>query len=217
MIPRRLLIAIALCCGVAAGAIYHAATQRSSVVVAARDIDGLRAIEADDLIVRGFPADDMPTGAVSDPRAAIGRRMRGPVAAGQLILSSQLADDASIFQSGLQAPSGTRAVALPVGPAQALGGALAPGLRVDVIAVPAAGRAPAGRITELVVLAAIVLDVRSESGGPLTRGTGRSSPAAMAERIGSVVVAVPARDELRIADRIGTSTFVLALAPAPSR
>ena len=55
-----------------------------------------------------------------------------------------------------------------------------------------------------------MLDVRTESGAPLPSSASR---AAFAERIGSVVIAVPASDELRIADRVASSTFVLVLAP----
>ncbi len=212
MIGRRPLLAVALLAGLAAGSLYYLGAQRAAVVVAARDIDGLRPLVADDVVVRSFPADGVPAGSLSDPNAAVGKRVRAPLLAGQLILSAGLADEASLFQSGLVPPSGTRAIAVPAGPAQALGGAIAPGARVDVIAVPQNGRAPAGRATEMLASGALVLDVRTDTGGPLTRAASKPVLAATSERLGSVVIAIPVRAELIVADRIATSTFVLVLA-----
>ena len=57
-----------------------------------------------------------------------------------------------------------------------------------------------------------MLDVRSESGAPYVR---RSTDAAFAvDRIGSVIIAINPADEIRFADRIATSTFVLAFSSA---
>ena len=121
------------------------------------------------------------------------------------------ADEARLFESGLVAPVGTRAIALPLGPSAALGGAVVPGTRVDVVAIPVTGRAPSGRLTELLATGALVLDVRSESGAPLAIVGRRPVASATAERLGSVVLALPAQQALVVADRIGASTFVLAL------
>ncbi len=211
VIGRRALLAVALVAALAAGALYYVGAQRSAVVVAARDIDGLRPLVADDLVVRSFPADGVPAGALADASAAVGKRVRAPLFAGQLILGSGLTDEGALFQSGLVPPSGTRAIAVPASPGQALGGAIAPGSRVDVIAVPVSGRAPAGRSTEMLAIGALVLDVRTDTGAPLVRAASKPALAATSERLGSVVVAIPVREELVVADRIATSTFVLVL------
>ena len=106
-----------------------------------------------------------------------------------------------------------RAVALPVSSAaQAAGGSIVPGSRVDVIAVPVAGRAPGGRTTELLLPGAMVLDVRSEAGSPYGPAPGKSATSSLSERIGSVVIAIDPLDEVRFADRIATSMFVFTLA-----
>ncbi|HEX4744937.1 MAG TPA: hypothetical protein VFW12_09765, partial [Candidatus Limnocylindria bacterium] len=89
----------------------------------------------------------------------------------------------------------------------ALGGALAPGLRVDVIAVPIAGKAPPTRGVELIASRAMVLDVRSEGGQAVGADPRRL------DRLGSIVIAIAPSDELRVAERITTSTFVIAFAP----
>jgi hypothetical protein len=86
---------------------------------------------------------------------------------------------------------------------------------VDVVAVPIAGRAPTNRVTEVLAAAALVLDVRGESGGPLGgRGAPRVGSVTVPDRLGSVIVAVSALDALRIADRIPVSTFVFVFVPS---
>jgi hypothetical protein len=59
----------------------------------------------------------------------------------------------------------------------------------------------------------MVLDVRGENGGPIVAGGQARQGTAALERLGSVVVALSPADELRVADRIATSTFVLVFIP----
>jgi len=208
LIARRVLLIIALIAGGVAGTLYYVGAQRVGMVVASHDIAAIRALTADDLEVRSVPPDAFPSGAISTVEEAIGLVPTAPMWHGQPILLQALADDAAVFQTGLTLLPGERAVALPMVAASAVGGAVTPGARVDVIAVPLVGRAPAGRTVELLAADARVLDVRSETGAPY-QPRGRDSTPAV-ERIGSVVVAIALSDEIRFADRIATSTFVLA-------
>jgi Flp pilus assembly protein CpaB len=213
MIGQRVLLAIALVCGVIAGSIYYVSLQRVTIVVANHHLDADRPIAFDDVSLKELPPDAIPSGALHSTDDAIGRVPRAPQWPGQVLLSSMLASGAAAFHSGLVPAAGQRAVAIPVTASQAIGGALVAGAHVDVIAVPVAGRSPAGRVTELVAGNVTVLDVRGENGGPFvpasaSRGAGLSS-----DRLGSVVVALAPSDELRVADRIGTSTFVLVFIP----
>jgi Flp pilus assembly protein CpaB len=213
LIGQRGLVVLALVAGALAGTLYYVGAQRSLVVVAARDIDATHPLVADDLAITSMPADVVPAGALADTNAAVGKLPRAPLWRGQVVLSPALSDDAASFHTGLALPLGMRAVALPVSSAaQAMGGAIVPGARVDVLAVPVAGRAPGGRTTELLLQGAIVLDVRSETGAPYGATPSKGPASSLGERIGSVVVAIDPLDEVRFADRIATSMFVLALA-----
>lgn len=213
MIGQRALIALALVAGALAGTLYYVGSQRSPVVVAARDLDATNPLVAEDLAIVSIPADAVPSGALADANAALGKLPRAPLWRGQVVLSPALSDNAVSFHTGLALPTGMRAVALPMSSAaQAVGGAIVPGARVDVIAVPVAGRAPGGRTTELLLQGAMVLDVRSETGSPYGTVLSKSQIASSGERIGSVVVAIDSLDEVRFADRIATSMFVLTLA-----
>ena len=213
MIGQRALVALALAAGALAGTLYYIGAQRSPIVVAARDVDATHPLVADDLAIVSIAADAVPAGALVDANAAVGKVPRAPLWRGQVVLSPALSDDAASFHTGLALPTSMRAVALPLSSAaQAVGGAIAPGARVDVIAVPIAGRAPGGRTTELLLQGAMVLDVRSETGSPYGAALSKSPVSTVGERIGSVVVAIDALDEVRFADRIATSMFVLTLA-----
>lgn len=213
MIGQRALIAVALAAGALSGILYYVSAQRTPVVVAARDLDATHPLAADDLAVVSIPADAVPQGALGETAGAVGKLPRAPLWRGQVVLAPALSEQAASFHTGLAMPTGMRAVALPLAnAAQAVGGAIVPGARVDVIAVPVAGRAPAGRITELLLQSAMVLDVRSETGSPFGAVVSKGAVSTLSERIGSVVIAIDPLDEVRFADRIATSTFVLALA-----
>lgn len=210
MNAQRALTVVALAAGALAGAVYYLSAQRVPAVVAAADLVPGRAISAADVEVRAFPADAVPAGALAEPAAVVGRYVRAPIWRGQLVLAAGVVAAPAAFGSGIALPTGYRAVAIPVGAANAVGGAILPGARVDVIAVPLPGRAPAGRATELIVRSALVVDVRDEQGGALERGR-PSKSVAVRERLGSVVIAVAPNAQMWIADRIATSTFVIAL------
>ncbi len=212
MIARRSLLALALIAGFVAGAVYFVGAQRVAMVVAARDVAAIRPLTAQDLDVRSVPPDVLPPGALSRLEDAIGRFPMTPLWQGQPLVAQALADDAAVFHTGLTLRPGERAIAIPVAAVGAVGGAISPGARVDVLAVPLIGRAPAGRTVELLAADALVLDVRAESGAPYVPRSQDGAPAF--DRVGSVIIAITPADEIRFADRIATSTFVLAFSSA---
>src|SRR2546423_4265689 len=148
LIGQRALVILALVAGAFAGTLYYVGAQRSPVVVAARDVDATHPLVADDLAIVSMPADAVPAGALADGNVAIGKLPKAPLWRGQILLDAALSEDAASFHTGLALPLGMRAVALPVSSAaQAMGGAIVPGARVDVLAVPVAGGAPRGAAT----------------------------------------------------------------------
>jgi len=213
VIGQRALLAIALVCGAIAGTVYYGSVQRVAIVTAAHGLDADKVIAFDDLAVTELPPDAVPSGALRSPDDAVGRVPRAPLWPGQILLAQALSSGSADFHSGLALPAGQRAVAIPVTPSQAIGGALVAGAHVDVIAVPIIGRAPAGRVTEVVAVNVTVLDVRGENGGPFVPASASRASGVSVDRLGSVVVALPPGDELRVADRVATSTFVLVFIP----
>ncbi|HEY3217502.1 MAG TPA: Flp pilus assembly protein CpaB [Candidatus Limnocylindria bacterium] len=213
MIARRWLVALAIAAGCMASGLYLVATQRADVVVLSRDVVLPRPLTHDDLDVRSVAAELAPADALARIDDVVGLLPRAPMLSGQIVLARSVATELPDFSSGLALPTGLRAIAIPVSVSNAIGGAIVPGARVDVLAVPVLGRAPAGRTAELLSTAATVLDVRGENGTAFAQRDAKPN-AVTSERIGSVVIAITANDEIRFADRIATSTFVLALVAA---
>ena len=210
MIPRRWLVALAVASGLVSGVIYEVSMQREDVVVVVRDVDVPRPLVESDVEVRSVSVGLVPDDAVRRREDVVGLIPRAPLLRGQIVVARAVSDELATFSSGLTVPSGLHAVAIPVSAVNAVGGAIAPGVHVDVLAIPILGRAPAGRTSELLASAVIVLDVRGESGAAFVRRD--ASVTVMSDRIASVVIAVAPADQIRVADRIATSTFVLALA-----
>lgn len=214
MTARRGLVILAIAAGGVAGVLYGFASQRVGLVVAAADIAAARPLTAGDIELRQVPPEMVPAGALTDAASAIGRFAKVPIWKGQLVVADAIASAPASFDTGVVVPTGYRAIAIPVDAAHALGGAIVPGARVDVVAVPEPSRAAAGRVTELVAPGALVVDVRGDQGGTFERHPGAPKPGTSPrERLGSVIVAVGPATEMRIAERIGSSTFVLALVP----
>jgi pilus assembly protein CpaB len=209
-VPRQAFFALAILAGALSGALYFSATQRVDIAVMARDVDVPRVLAAEDIEMRTLAAELVPDDAIRSITDVVGLVPRTPMLRGQIVLARSVADELADFRSGQAVPAGYRAVAIPVTAVGAVGGAIVPGSRVDVLAVPIAGRAPAGRTAEVLVTGATVLDVRGESGAAYVQRDTRTSAMAV-DRIASVVIAIALVDEARLADRVATSTFVLAL------
>lgn len=208
IVPRRLMLALALGCAVVAGLAYYFDQRRVPVLVAAHAIASESAVAPGDLALVELPLAAVPVDALADAAQAVGRVARTAIAPGQFVLASAF-DGEPGFRSGIRPPPGWRAVALPVSPATALGGAVVPGMRVDVVAVSVGAE---GASVERLATGLVILDVRSEVGGPFAEpGSERGAFANV--RLGSVIVAVPPDAELRFAGRVATSTFVLFRSP----
>jgi pilus assembly protein CpaB len=104
-----------------------------SVVVAKQDIDPGKSLGKEDLMVAKVPAELAPGRVFSDPNQLVGRVPVTPLAKGQTIMETLLAQAG--MGSGLQAliPQGFRAITLEVNEFSGVAGMLEPGCRVDLI------------------------------------------------------------------------------------
>jgi Flp pilus assembly protein CpaB len=211
------LIYLVACLALAgiAGFIYYGQTQEASAVVAGRDLTVGERITAADLDLKRVPVAAVPAGAISAPDQAIGQFVAFPVMAGQYLTPRHLVRDptGASLTGGLPVPPGDRIVSLPATPASALGGALAPGDLVDVIAVPDPGKGAAGPGLDpagntVLGQRVLVVGVRSDQGAPLQPDAGTSTANT---RLGSVLLAIADSDEQKYAAAIASDSFVLAL------
>jgi pilus assembly protein CpaB len=108
----------------------------AAVVVAANDLPlGIR-LRAGDLRTVEWPADALPSGAHSEAGAVLGALTLTNLVANEPVLASKVADRGGHHTlMALRIPEGMRAVSVRVNDVTGISGFVAPGTRVDVIAI----------------------------------------------------------------------------------
>jgi Flp pilus assembly protein CpaB len=214
---RNAYIVIFVVACLTAGFLYYLQVPRASVVRAAADIPAMTRITSDMVeVVRVAPVDASSDAAQSTDQV-VGQYAAMKILAGQEIDTRALERTPGQQQFGFGAAldPGDVAFAIPVDPSQAVGGALSPGARVTVVAVPnalkngvSASPAPTATVlgTNLTILA-----LRTSDGQPFSQSQSGSGIAAVPPKLGSVVVAIPADRLADFATAALSSTFYLAL------
>ena len=221
---RTVYIVIFLVASVVAAGVYYLAQPRLELVRAKVDIPVLTQITPDMVeLVRVSPL-DAPQGTARSVDAVVGRYAALPILAGQDVDSRAIEATPGSRAFGFGAPlaPGQVAFALPVAAEQAVGGALSAGARVDIIAVPNSLKtvgvsANPGPPAVMMGQGLTILALRTTDGHPLGDDTSSSSSTRVVvpPKLGSVVVAIPAARLADFATASLTSSFYLALDPAP--
>ena len=135
---RGVYAAVFLVAALGASALVYFAQPRNGIVRAKVDIAVLTPITAEMVEVVSVSPADAPANAARSVDAVVGRYTSVPLLAGQDVDVRVLETNPGQRAFGFGAPleAGQVAFALPVEPGQAVGGALAAGARVDVVAVP---------------------------------------------------------------------------------
>ena len=216
---RGAYIAIFVVASLVAAGVYYLAQPRAEAVRARADIAVLTPVTADMVEVVRVSPGDRSADAATSIEEVVGQYAAMPILAGQFVDRRALESTpgAQAFGFGAPLPPGHVAFAIAVEPAQAVGGALAPGAIIDVIAVPNALKTLPADIEvapEATVLGEglVVLALRSVDGRALTDpATSTQSATSLPPRLGSVVVAVPAAELPDFATASLTSTMYLSL------
>ena len=159
------------------------------IVVATHTVEMGAVVRPADVAIRSIPAAFLPEGALAGTGAVVGRTVAVPLFQGAAVLAAHLAPDGLEGVAALL-PAGTRAVAVPAGPASV---ALRRGDRVDVLATfdpPPAGEEPTFPVAE----AAPVLDVGPEA---VTVAVGPEDAKRVAYAVAAGVVTLTLTAEVR--------------------
>jgi len=137
----------------------RAAPTTVPVAVAAAGITAGATVRAVDLVVRDWPAELVPSGALSDPDAAEGRVLVGAARAGEPIT------DVRLVGATPSSGTGPDRAAVPVRLADAgVAALLVPGSRVDVVTVGGRSDQPVVLASDASVLAVLAEDTRGAKG-----------------------------------------------------
>ena len=217
---RGVYLAFFLVAALGASALVYFAQPRNGIVRAKTDIAVLTPITADMVQIVSVSPADAPANAARSLDAVVGRYASVPILAGQDVDVRVLETNPGQLAFGFQAPleAGQVAFAIPVEPGQAVGGALAPGARVDVVAVPNTLKTQlsGANSPSAVVLGQglVVLTLRTPEGRQLSdEPASDSARVVIPPKLGSVVVAIPAARLTEFAEAAVSSTFYLALSP----
>lgn len=146
------------------------------VVVATRAISAGETVSEGSVDTRLWLADLLPEGAVTSLEEVVGKQLGSSVLKGEVLSTQRLYKSSS----ELEVPGGMAAVSVPVRDVQALGGAILPGMSVQVYATGSSS-------TTLLVKDALVLETSLSGSGPLTSGSAAwatlAVPAASAQEI----------------------------------
>lgn len=104
--------------------------EQVEVCVATRDIAPGDVVDAAAVQVRVWVADLLPARAIVQPGDVVGRPVTSAVFAGEVFTEGRFA----VSAAHLQVPDGMTAVSVPAKDVQAVGGAIEPGMRIDIYA-----------------------------------------------------------------------------------
>lgn len=209
-------------------------TAMAPAVFAVRDIPERTVIKESMIEVRQIPVDARHALALQEANRAVGQITRVPVAAGEQMLSSKIADQVRDVGFSAAVPEGKRAVAVGVTEVIATGGHIAPGDSVDVIGIfevhvatdkdgkPLPGAAPADTtgkdqsdrpkiFTAVTLLQGIqVLAVAKNADATLQTGTKKDDPSKGSEAKSVTLAVTPEQAEkLALSESIGQLRLTL--------
>jgi pilus assembly protein CpaB len=103
------------------------------VIMAARDIPELVPVSADALVVKPFPREFVPPGAIAQPEQAVGKFTTTRIVKDQILLNAQLSPTRRAGNVAASVPKGKVAVAFPGNDILSTIGAIRAGDRVDIL------------------------------------------------------------------------------------
>lgn len=129
------------------------------VAVAATDLQLGTELAADDMQIRMWPENLVPTGSFATVEELEGRVLKTPLAAGEPVLASKLAPKGSTGGFSSLIPPGMRAVTVGVNVVSGVGGFILPGTKVDVLVTVSVIGKPEERATKTILQNVEVLAV----------------------------------------------------------
>jgi Flp pilus assembly protein CpaB len=213
---RTIYLGLFILLSTIAGLLYYSHTRQSTALVATRDLSVGTRIQDSDIAVRRINPGSVPQGVLIASDQAIGQVVSSPILEGQFLDARQVAAsrNASLLGAGLDVPPGYRIIGVPIGPAAAVGGALKPGDRVDVMAIPNPTKAAtladeSAPVPVMIGKNVLVIGLRTDQGTQVDQADhglnmGNTKPA-------SVLLAIAQTEESAYSSAIASSSFVLAL------
>jgi pilus assembly protein CpaB len=185
----------------------------ASVLVARHDLAPGATIGADDVELRDLATEAILAGTLRAPDAAVGRYATTRIAAGEQVRSAAVSGVAPGGALAREVPEGARAVSIAVSDAIAAGGLIAPGDRVDVVAVfdqSRADRSGSALVVDDVEVLAVSAAVVGEPApsAPAAQSKSTTNPQQITSTVALAVSPLQAQ-RLAVAEEFGSLRLVL--------
>ncbi len=138
--------------------------EQVEVCVATRDIAAGEVVDASVMTTRLWVADLLPQGALRSASEVLGRTTTSTVLAGEVLCEGRFVD----LSQSYEVPFGLCAVSVPAKDVQAVGGAISPGMYIDMYATGSSA-------TTLIGSEVLVLATSKQPGGELSLATSAST------------------------------------------
>lgn len=154
--------------------------EQVEVCVARRDLAAGEKVAESDIETKAWVASLLPDGAVTDKSEAVGKQLGSAILSGEVVSSRRFGS----ADAALDVPAGLSAVSVPARGVQAVGGALRPGMRVDLYAVGSTS-------TTQVLSGALVLESSADgsAAGGVTSGDAWATLAVEPQKVQELVAA----------------------------
>ena len=153
--------------------------EQVEVCVATRDVAAGERMDGSAVETRLWVADLLPEGAVSDSANVVGKVATTSILKGEVVSQKRFQES----QGTLSIPTGLEAVSVPAKAVQAVGGAIRPGMSVDIYATGGSGTKPMAR--DVIVLATSM----GEAGSLVSAESGWITLAVDPERVEELISA----------------------------
>lgn len=153
--------------------------EQVEVCVATRDVAAGERLDASAVEEKLWVADLLPEGAVADASLVVGRNATSSILKGEVVLEKRFQEG----QGSLDIPQGMQAVSVPAKAVQAVGGAIRPGMSVDVYSSGSSGTASLAQ--GVIVLASSM----GENGSLVSNDAGWITLAVAPERVEEIIAA----------------------------
>ena len=153
--------------------------EQVEVCIATRDVAAGERLDASAIEAKLWVADLLPEGAVSNAALVVGRTVTTSIFKGEVIVEKRFQEGQGTFDI----PQGMQAVSVPTKAVQAVGGAIRPGMSVDVYSSGSSGTVALAH--GVIVLATSM----AESGSLVSNDTGWITLAVVPERVEEVISA----------------------------
>lgn len=187
-----------------------AAMEMEDILVASKDLEGLKTVAVENVKLEKWPKDKVPKGALKELADVEGRSPKALIVAGEAILDGKLLKPGERVVASQDIPKGFRVIGVKVEAATSGGSLLMPGDKVDVVVFLEDRSAAEKRVTARTILQNVkVFAVNQVYNAEQAVGGGEEGSNTIAAKTVSLLVKLEQAEKLTLAEQLGKIELVI--------